>query len=108
MKEFSIKDLARIIKAEPAKDTSGIIAGVSTDSRTTKAGDCFFSIPGENFDGHDYVSGAFTKGAHCAIVSKDLYSKEFPDEFLRLRTQSKLLVILPENTAGKRISKLLR
>ena len=45
---------------------------VSTDSRTTKAGDCFFAIPGENFDGHDYVCDAFAKGAVCAVVSKDI------------------------------------
>jgi len=51
-----------------------VFAGVSTDSRTTKAGDCFFAIPGENFDGHDYVSDAFTKGAVCAVVSKDIAS----------------------------------
>ena len=47
-------------------------SGVSTDSRTTKAGDCFFAIGGENFDGHDYVADAFAKGAVCAVVSKDI------------------------------------
>lgn len=44
--------------------------GVSTDSRTVKAGDCFFAIAGENFDGHDYVDEAFSKGAVCAVVSR--------------------------------------
>jgi UDP-N-acetylmuramoyl-tripeptide--D-alanyl-D-alanine ligase len=82
MKEFSIKDLARIIKAEPTKDTSGIIAGVSTDSRTTKASDCFFAIPGENFDGHDYVSSAFAKGAVCTVVSRYPDNKKVPDKCL--------------------------
>jgi len=76
MKEFSIKDLATITKAKlPASldkyDYCGF-AGVSTDSRTTKAGDCFFAIPGENFDGHDYLADAFAKGAVCAVVSKDI------------------------------------
>jgi len=47
-------------------------SGVSTDSRTTKAGDCFFAIGGENFDGHDYMADAFAKGAVCAVVSKDI------------------------------------
>ncbi|MEJ2701868.1 MAG: Mur ligase family protein, partial [Sedimentisphaerales bacterium] len=46
--------------------------GVSTDSRTTKEGECFFAIAGENFDGHDYVGQAFAKGAVCAVVSNDL------------------------------------
>ena len=81
MKKFLIEELARIIKAHPAAPELAIhntqyairdITGVSTDSRTTKAGDCFFAIPGENFDGHDYVSEAFAKGAVCAVVSKEL------------------------------------
>jgi UDP-N-acetylmuramoyl-tripeptide--D-alanyl-D-alanine ligase len=72
MKEFSIKDLARIIKADPAGDIGGFITGVSTDSRTIKPGDCFFAVVGDNFDGHNYVGQAFAKGAVCAVVSKDI------------------------------------
>ena len=72
MKEFSIKDLARIIKAEPAGDITGSITGVSIDSRTVKPGDCFFAVVGDNFDGHNYVGQAIAKGAVCAVVSKDV------------------------------------
>jgi UDP-N-acetylmuramoyl-tripeptide--D-alanyl-D-alanine ligase len=76
MKEFSITDLVTITKAEiPASRSEGDVSsftGVSTDSRSTKAGDCFFAIGGENFDGHDYVCDAFAKGAVCAVVSKDI------------------------------------
>ena len=75
MKEFPIPALAQIIKAKPLTNT-GIFTGVSIDSRTTKAGDCFFAIAGENFDGHDYVAAAFAKGAVCAVVSKDLEDKK--------------------------------
>jgi UDP-N-acetylmuramoyl-tripeptide--D-alanyl-D-alanine ligase len=70
MKKFPIKNLAEIIKAEPT-DSTGVFTGVSIDSRTTNAGDCFFAIDGDNFDGHDYVANAFVKGAVCAVVSKD-------------------------------------
>jgi UDP-N-acetylmuramoyl-tripeptide--D-alanyl-D-alanine ligase len=73
MKEFSITALAQIIKAEPTRVT-GVFNGVATDSRTTKPGDCFFAIVGENFDGHDYVAGAFAKGAVCAVVSRHISS----------------------------------
>ncbi|MBN1392493.1 MAG: UDP-N-acetylmuramoyl-tripeptide--D-alanyl-D-alanine ligase [Sedimentisphaerales bacterium] len=76
MKEFPIKDLAEITGAKiPSSCSKANIfsfTGVSTDSRTTKAGDCFFAITGENFDGHDYVTDALTKGAVCAVVSKDI------------------------------------
>jgi len=110
MKKFSIADLAGIIKAHPAapelaigkakgaklktqdsirqkcRTGSGVcgfgssFTGVSTDSRTTKSGDCFFAIAGENFDGHDYVADAFAKGAVCAVVSKDIKDNKFADK----------------------------
>ena len=96
MKEFSIADLAGIIKAEEPKNTRTqghknkklvhlctydlctSFTGVSIDSRTTKPGDCFFAIAGENFDGHDYVADAFAKGAVCAVVSKDIKLTDKP------------------------------
>jgi UDP-N-acetylmuramoyl-tripeptide--D-alanyl-D-alanine ligase len=79
MKVFSIKDLAGIIKAQALCDSNGVpsFTGVSTDSRTVKAGDCFFAIAGENFDGHDYVGDAFAKGAVCAVVERDIDAGEF-------------------------------
>jgi UDP-N-acetylmuramoyl-tripeptide--D-alanyl-D-alanine ligase len=73
MKEFEIADLARIIKAHPVNRVSNF-TGVSTDSRTIESGDCFFAITGDNFDGHDYVTEAFAKGAACAVVSRDIDS----------------------------------
>ncbi len=76
MKEFPIADLVKITGAELPVSRCGqdvsSFAGVSTDSRSTKAGDCFVAIGGENFDGHDYVAGAFAKGAVCAVISKDI------------------------------------
>ena len=80
MKEFPIKDLVTITRAKLSAplDKYGVsyFAGVSTDSRSTKAGDCFIAIGGENFDGHDYVADAFAKGAVCAVVSKDFDEEE--------------------------------
>ena len=62
--------------ASNSKYNVSSFTGVSTDSRSTKAGDCFFAIPGENFDGHDYVSCSFAKGAVCAVVGKDIDSEK--------------------------------
>ena len=52
-------------------------AGVSTDSRTVKSGNCFFAIAGENFDGHDYLEDVFKKGAVCALVQKNIDKDKF-------------------------------
>ncbi|MHC4188483.1 MAG: UDP-N-acetylmuramoyl-tripeptide--D-alanyl-D-alanine ligase [Planctomycetota bacterium] len=144
MKEFSIADLAGIIKSYPAapepaiRKTQGArhktqdsrltgpgsvvcglgssFTGVSTDSRNTKAGDCFFAIDGENFDGHDYVADAFAKGAACAVVAKDLGDEEFAGKCLlkvddtikalgdfarEYRRQAGLIVVAITGSVGK-------
>jgi len=44
--------------------------GVSIDSRTCQPGDLFVAIAGPNFDGHDFVSAAFAKGAVAAMVHR--------------------------------------
>ncbi len=45
-------------------------SGVSIDSRTVNPGDLFVALVGPNFDGHDYVAGAFDRGASAAMVSR--------------------------------------
>jgi len=47
-----------------------MFTGVSTDSRTIRAGDLFFAIKGPNFDGQDFVEEAFGRGAVGAVVSR--------------------------------------
>ncbi len=80
LNKFTIKDLAEILKAEflysmSHESQAATLAGISTDSRTTQAGDCFFAITGDNFDGHDYVGNAFAKGAVCAVIEKGIDCK---------------------------------
>ncbi len=88
-KGLSIGALAQMMQGRVEPKTSQesrsanlCFTGVSIDSRTTKAGDCFFAIPGENFDGHDYLCDAFAKGAVCAVVGKKFDSKELDDKCL--------------------------
>ncbi|MGA2070666.1 MAG: UDP-N-acetylmuramoyl-tripeptide--D-alanyl-D-alanine ligase [Sedimentisphaerales bacterium] len=79
MKEISLTNLAKIIKANHrASGTSYDVTDVSTDSRTVKSGDCFFAISGDNFDGHNFLTDVFAKGAACAVVSQDILPDKFP------------------------------
>lgn len=89
MKEFSIDALAQMIKGRikpntghEARATSLCFTGVSTDSRSVKAGDCFFAIPGPKFDGHDYLRDVFAKGAVCAVVSRKSDDEGLADKCL--------------------------
>ncbi len=47
-----------------------MVRGVSTDSRTCRAGDVFFAIRGARFDGSLYVEDALGAGAVAAVVDR--------------------------------------
>ena len=47
---------------------------IATDTRTIKPGDIFLALSGDNFDGHDYIDMAASKGAIAAIVSRPVTS----------------------------------
>ncbi len=49
----------------------GVLTGVSHDTRTIRPGNLYVAIRGENFDGHDFVEDAFSKGAAGALVHHD-------------------------------------
>ena len=71
MKEFSIAALAEIIKASHGKNIKGTFSGISTDSRNIKPGECFFTLCGDNFDGHNFIEDVFRKGAAIAVPGVD-------------------------------------
>ena len=60
-------------KLEAPASTSGVGAfvaqGYSIDSRTVAPGELFFAVRGDRLDGHDYIEGAFNRGAIAAVVS---------------------------------------
>ncbi|MHB1935977.1 MAG: UDP-N-acetylmuramoyl-tripeptide--D-alanyl-D-alanine ligase [Acidobacteriaceae bacterium] len=49
---------------------SATASGYSIDSRTIQAGDLFFAIHGERFDGHDFVESAMEAGAVAAVIAR--------------------------------------
>ncbi len=61
---------ARCIHGAVRSDTA--IGGWSIDSRSVKAGDLFFAIKGEHFDGHAFLPAVFQAGAAAAVVSEPI------------------------------------
>lgn len=61
-----------------------------TDTRTLKAGDLFAAIPGENFDGHDFVTMAAKSGAVGALVSHLDFegAKTLPTDFCLIQVEN--------------------
>jgi UDP-N-acetylmuramoyl-tripeptide--D-alanyl-D-alanine ligase len=50
------------------------VRGISMDSRTISAGEIFFAIKGDNFDGHSFVDDAIAAGARLAVVANQFQS----------------------------------
>lgn len=55
---------------EPGGDA--VLAGVCTDSRLARAGELFFCLSGENFDGHGFAAAAVDAGASAVVASRPL------------------------------------
>jgi UDP-N-acetylmuramoyl-tripeptide--D-alanyl-D-alanine ligase len=67
--KLKLGQVADWIQAEGDFDTSAEAVGYSIDSRTIGAGELFFAVKGERFDGHDFVEAALADGAVAAVVS---------------------------------------
>ncbi len=62
---------------ECINEARGITArGISIDSRTIKPQDVFIAIKGNNFDGHDFINEAITKGASCVFKEPGSKAKD--------------------------------
>ncbi|MBM7583308.1 UDP-N-acetylmuramoyl-tripeptide--D-alanyl-D-alanine ligase [Caldicoprobacter guelmensis] len=73
MEPISVEEILKATDGELVKgEASGVITGVSTDSRTIKPGELFVSLIGDRFDGHDFIPQAAEKGAKAVLVQRVL------------------------------------
>jgi UDP-N-acetylmuramoyl-tripeptide--D-alanyl-D-alanine ligase len=73
---MSLHDAARMADGR-ASGGNPALAGVSTDTRTLRAGDLFVALRGERFDGHAFLAQARAAGAAAAMVDRR-YAGEYP------------------------------
>ena len=73
----SIKKLktSSLINLSAEDDQNKNIRGISIDSRTIQPGEIYWSLKGENYDGHNFVIDSFKKGASAAVISKEMLKK---------------------------------
>lgn len=79
---FSLSQLRTILKTNLIALSSNVaddsVVGITTDSRNVKPGEIFIALVGENFDGHNFVETASTKGAIAVIISQPQISSDIP------------------------------
>jgi UDP-N-acetylmuramoyl-tripeptide--D-alanyl-D-alanine ligase len=68
------RPLSFIVKACAGEQSGGspltLALRVCTDSRQAQAGDVFFALPGERFDGHDFLREVAKKGVVAVVAEK--------------------------------------
>ncbi len=73
VREYTLREVARMMGGRPARAALDLVRGVSIDSRTTRPGEVFFALRGEHADGHDHVPDALRRGALAAVVARSQY-----------------------------------
>jgi UDP-N-acetylmuramoyl-tripeptide--D-alanyl-D-alanine ligase len=72
--KLQLQDIAHWMGAELRPHQGGspqeLARGYSIDTRTLAPGDLFFAIRGERYDAHDFVAGAFERGARAAVIAR--------------------------------------
>lgn len=74
MIKMTSNELQLLLNASLIGDENIQFHGISIDTRTLLPNNLFVAIKGEQFDGHDFVQEAYTKGATLALVEKQIES----------------------------------
>ncbi|HIM57194.1 MAG TPA: UDP-N-acetylmuramoyl-tripeptide--D-alanyl-D-alanine ligase, partial [Candidatus Latescibacteria bacterium] len=74
MKGITLDDVRRWTRGDWRRPEPGMdcrpARGICTDSRSIARGEVFAALRGPDFDGHEFVDGAFQRGASAAIVER--------------------------------------
>ncbi|MGI8605352.1 MAG: UDP-N-acetylmuramoyl-tripeptide--D-alanyl-D-alanine ligase [Verrucomicrobiales bacterium] len=72
MKQLTLQQICEWTEGELFHgDPAGLVAAVSTDTRTLSADALFVALQGEKYDAHDFLDQAFDAGAAAALVSRE-------------------------------------
>lgn len=71
MKSITLGEIAKAVSGDFAGNCDIKINSITTDTRKITKGCLFVPLKGEKFDGHDFISQAFEKGAVCCLSHKN-------------------------------------
>lgn len=74
MASFTLEEIEKAAAARLIRrGNNPFVDGVSTDTRTIRAGELFIALTGENFNGHAFVKKAVEAGAAAVMISDAFY-----------------------------------
>ncbi len=69
---LTFADVIEALTGARPEAASLVISEAAIDSRQVIPAGMFVALPGERVDGHDFIQQAFERGAHLAIIQKDI------------------------------------
>lgn len=69
---LTLADVFEALSGVRPQAASLVISEAAIDSRQLIPGSMFVALKGERSDGHDYVGAAFERGAHLALIQKEV------------------------------------
>lgn len=69
---LTLADVIEPLTGTRPEAASLLISEAAIDSRQVIPAGIFIALPGERVDGHDYVASAFQRGAHLALVQREV------------------------------------
>ena len=77
MMDLTAKEITKAVNGQLIQGSPlNRLKGISTDSRSLKAGELFIALKGERFDGHHFVNDILARGAAGLIVEKGFSLKD--------------------------------
>ncbi len=78
LREASAEVRAPLALARSPDADDAVVTGVVSDSRRLVPGELFVAIPGDRFDGHDFLGSARDAGAAAALVAREAVPPGLP------------------------------
>ncbi len=80
MEQRSLKFIAEACAAKLRRGSADtLVQRVCTDSRQAQAGDVFFAVKGDRFDGHDFLNEVAAKGVVAVVVEQEKIPTPLPE-----------------------------
>ncbi|MFZ1072346.1 MAG: UDP-N-acetylmuramoyl-tripeptide--D-alanyl-D-alanine ligase [Verrucomicrobiia bacterium] len=80
MEQRSLKFIAEACAAKLRRGSADtLVQRVCTDSRQAQAGDVFFAVKGDRFDGHDFLNEVAAKGVVAVVVEQEKIPTLLPE-----------------------------
>jgi UDP-N-acetylmuramoyl-tripeptide--D-alanyl-D-alanine ligase len=75
---FTIAELASITGGRLIGSDTGVVSGISTDSRSIIPGELFIPLKGEHFDGHDYMAALAARRVTACLCAESWLKQHTP------------------------------